>query len=67
MTTTASIRTEPAYLHGVAASEQARLEAQARLLGGTAFLPRLRAGMQLLDVGCGTGAITREVAAWGFR
>ncbi|MFN8492768.1 MAG: methyltransferase domain-containing protein [Caldilineaceae bacterium] len=55
------MNTQP-YLHGVAASEQQRLEVQADLLGGAAFLPPLTAGMRILDVGCGTGAIVRAVA-----
>jgi ubiquinone/menaquinone biosynthesis C-methylase UbiE len=53
---------EPTYLHGVQPSEQRRLEVLARLLGGAGFLPPLDRGMRLLDVGCGTGAIAREVA-----
>jgi ubiquinone/menaquinone biosynthesis C-methylase UbiE len=49
------------YLHGTSLSERRRLEAQAGLLGGAGFLPPLRE-MRVLDVGCGTGAIAREVA-----
>lgn len=51
------------YLHGVASSEQRRLEIQAKLLGGAEFLPPLHSGMRVLDVGCGTGAVAREVAS----
>jgi ubiquinone/menaquinone biosynthesis C-methylase UbiE len=49
-------------MHGVEASEQRRLEMQAKLLGGAEFLPPLHAGMRVLEVGCGTGAVVREVA-----
>jgi ubiquinone/menaquinone biosynthesis C-methylase UbiE len=52
----------PAYIHGTGAAEQERLERQAKLLGGAEFLPHLHPGMRLLEIGCGTGAITREVA-----
>lgn len=51
------------YLHGSDEAEQERLEAQARYLGGPDFLPALRGGQRVLDVGCGTGAIARDVAA----
>ncbi len=53
---------EPEYLHGTEAAEQKRLELQAKLLGGADFLPPLSRGAKMLDVGCGTGAIAREVA-----
>lgn len=55
-------RDRPPYLHGAGAGEQRRLEAQAELLGGDCFLPRVTSGMKVLDVGCGTGAIARRVA-----
>lgn len=50
------------YLHGSDDAEQRRLEAQAWYLGGIDFLPPLAAGLRVLDVGCGTGAIARAVA-----
>lgn len=51
------------YVHGTSSSEQERLEIQNRLIGGSAFLPRLARGIEVLDAGCGTGAVAREVAA----
>jgi len=51
------------YLHGVDVSERQRLEAQAELLGGETFLPAVSPGMRAIDVGCGTGAIARRLAA----
>lgn len=56
-------RREPQYLHGAGADEQARLEKLAEMLGGADFLPKLTPGMHLVEVGCGTGAIARRVAA----
>ena len=38
------------------------LEVQAKLLGGAEFLLPLQKGRRILDVGCSTGAIAREVA-----
>ena len=51
------------YMHGADISEQERLETMARMLGGASFLPALEPGMRIVEVGCGTGAIAREVAA----
>jgi ubiquinone/menaquinone biosynthesis C-methylase UbiE len=50
------------YLHGTGAAEQDRLEVLAKLLGGAEFLPALHPGMRIVEVGCGTGAIARDVA-----
>jgi ubiquinone/menaquinone biosynthesis C-methylase UbiE len=50
------------YMHGVGDAEQRRLEVQAELLGGAAFLPTLRPNMTVLEVGCGPGAMARRVA-----
>lgn len=55
------MHTQP-YLHGMSASEQQRLEFQTQLLGAAEFLPPVSAGMHILEVGCGTGAIARAVA-----
>ena len=57
-----SDHTSDGYLHGTGRSEQERLERLAELLGGAGFLPPLRSGMTVLESGCGTGAIAREVA-----
>lgn len=53
---------EHRYLHGTDPAEQARLEKLAAMLGGADFLPELHPGTRVLEVGCGTGAIAREVA-----
>ncbi len=53
----------PEYLHGAEASEQARLEAAVKIVGGAEFLPSLRPGMNIVEVGCGTGSLAREVAS----
>ncbi len=51
------------YMHGTGDAEQDRLEVLAKLLGGADFLPSLSEGMSVVEVGCGTGAIARDVAA----
>ena len=48
---------QPAYMHGIGPAEQDRLEMQAKLLGGSEFLPSLQPGMRIVEFGCGTGAM----------
>ena len=54
---------ESHYIHGAAPKEQERLEALGKILGRAEFLPALKTGMRVLEVGCGTGSIARQVAA----
>ena len=51
------------YMHGATPKEQERLEALGKILGRAEFLPALKTGMRVLEVGCGTGSIARQVAA----
>jgi len=53
----------PQYIHGSSQDEQERLEIQHELIGGTSFLPPLAAKMWVLDVGCGTGIVAREISS----
>src|SRR5215471_19140310 len=51
------------YLHATTDLEQRRLERRTAATSAAFFLPHLRAGMRLLDCGCGPGSITVGLAA----
>jgi hypothetical protein len=56
-----AIRSREVYMHGPAFDPMLTRRTAAR--EGAFFLPHLRAGMRVLDCGCGPGSITLGLAA----
>lgn len=59
---TTSDNQDSQYMHGADAAEQERLEQMTTVLPGIEFLPALKPGMRVLEVGCGIGSLARRVA-----